>query len=489
MYIKELYIQEKNNYYSKDSFSTWRTIIMSERNSIGKTTYLRLLLFSLGYAVPGMKGLDYSDIITRLVLEEKGKEYIVIRQLNILSLNDSHNEIVHKYILPDEFEAFLGYVFQYDNLRVLRNILGVIYIDQDKGWSLLNRGKVIGKIKFSIEELLAGLNDVDCEELIEEQKQLRVEKDRYQTLINLQELNEELYERNHEINIPEEVTMLERSISLLKLKEKTVKNKIQEIESVISSDQKFFDFLEQMNLEVEEKQISIPVNKNTLKNANYNIGLLEARKSLLITELEKINKQKIKNQKMLGKYYEENTILSPIIGYSGSQIVNEQLAKIHIDQELISGLLEVVSKKLRQVNKEIKQRIKFNNSYIDSIYSYVVKYAKYLEIEDVLKPNADYILTDDIKSVSGARLSKLVFAFKLAFLKVIEKDMNTKIPFILDSPRSKELDSYNTHLIERLIEKELKDNQVIIASIFKFSGDKYIIIHDRAIENRNDKYQ
>lgn len=42
-----------------------------------------------------------------------------------------------------------------------------MYVDQDKGWTLLNRGTVIGKIKFSIEELLAGLNGIDIDDLIE----------------------------------------------------------------------------------------------------------------------------------------------------------------------------------------------------------------------------------------------------------------------------------------------------------------------------------
>ena len=51
-----------------------------------------------------------------------------------------------------------------------------MYIDQDKGWTLLNRGTVIGKIKFSIEELLAGLNGIDIDELIEKKSSLELNK-------------------------------------------------------------------------------------------------------------------------------------------------------------------------------------------------------------------------------------------------------------------------------------------------------------------------
>lgn len=43
---------------------------------------------------------------------------------------------------------------------------------------------------------------------------------------------------------------------------------------------------------------------------------------------------------------------------------------------------------------------------------------------------------------------------------------------VLDSPRGKELDDDNTHLIENLINQELQYNQVFIASIYDFCNDE-----------------
>ena len=76
-----------------------------------------------------------------------------------------------------------------------------MYIDQDKGWTLLNRGTVIGKIKFSIEELLAGLNGIDIDELIEKKSSLELNKEKYLAMLNMQELSEQVYEQNGEIFI------------------------------------------------------------------------------------------------------------------------------------------------------------------------------------------------------------------------------------------------------------------------------------------------
>lgn len=91
-----------------------------------------------------------------------------------------------------------------------------------------------------------------------------------------------------------------------------------------------------------------------------------------------------------------------------------------------------------------------------------------------------------MKSLLGAVLQKIVFAFKVAFLKVIEENMDTKLFMVLDSPKGKELDDANMKLIENLIKKELDENQIIIASIYNFEHEKMIKINERAIEGRND---
>lgn len=70
------------------------------------------------------------------------------------------------YILPDQLRELHKILFRTENADVLNNILGAIYTDQEKGWTLLNRGTVIGSIRFNIEELIRGLSGCDCSDLI-----------------------------------------------------------------------------------------------------------------------------------------------------------------------------------------------------------------------------------------------------------------------------------------------------------------------------------
>lgn len=83
-------------------------------------------------------------------------------------------------------------------------------------------------------------------------------------------------------------------------------------------------------------------------------------------------------------------------------------------------------------------------------------------------------------------MQKIVFAFKVAFLKVVEEEMNTKLFMVLDSPKGRELDDHNMKLIEKLVESQLSDNQIFFASIYKLKNEKTIRIKKMAIEGRND---
>lgn len=484
MIIKSLTICEGMD-MSKDNFSKRRTLVYSDTNSKGKSTYIRFFFYALGYQIPQMKNVRYDNISTEMVLEEKGKEYIIKRDSEMFSVTNATGEETFYYTLPSEHEAFLAYIFEYDNIKVLKNILGIIYVDQDKGWSLLNRGKVIGKISFSIEELLAGINKVDCDDLLEEKKRLKDDKKKYSALLSIQDLSDEVYEKNGEIFISDIEKELQSKISLCNLKIATLKKSLNEIEEVLKSDQKFYEYIDKMSLVVEQDGIVIPVNRKTIKNALSNMEIMKARRGILLAEIEKNHREKNNLKNKLDEYSHNNTVISMLMGPSSDIIINKQLANFHVEQETVQNLLNEVTDRLSAVNKALKSRIKTNNPYIDKVYKYVLKYATILGVDDKVTGKSDYIFTDDLKSMSGAILQKMVFAFKVAFLKVIEEEMNTKLPMVLDSPRGKELDDENARLIDELIESELCDNQVIIASIYKFSHEKCIRIVNRAVENRN----
>lgn len=481
MIIEKLVLKEglDNNI---DTFSPKRNLIFSSKNTRGKSTYLRLLFYALGYPIPNMKGINFSNIFTEIVLAEKGKQYIVSREGELLSVSSGENTI--SYTLPSDHLAFLSYIFEYENIKVLQNLLGFIYVDQDKGWSLLNRGTVIGKIKFNIEELLSGLNEIDIDNLLEEKSKLQLDKNKYSAMLNIHELSEQVYESNGEIFISDIESELTGEISYYDLKIENAKRSLKEINSVIQKEKQFYEYIDSMHLSVQENGVTISVNRNTLVNSTANYEYLKARRSILVTDIEKLKRERSSLKVKLNDYENKNMQTTMFEKVSENTLVDKQLATLNIDQKLVEQLLDKTIEELKRVNSLIKSRVKANNPYIQKVYNYVFKYAELLGVDDKMVLKNDFIFTSDLKSMSGAVLQKMVFAFKVAFLKVIEEDMKTKLFMVLDSPKGKELDDDNTELIEKLIHEELQQNQIFIASIHAFDNEKKIIIKEHAIEGR-----
>lgn len=483
MIIKRLQLQEgliKN----VDTFSNKRNLIFSDSNTKGKSTYVRLIFYSLGYAIPNMRGIKYEKISTEIEFIEKGKTYIANRDNNILTLKYDDNYLV--FTLPSQHMNFLSLIFDYNNIKVLKNILGFIYVDQDKGWTLLNRGTVIGKIKFSVEELLSGLNGVDIDKLIERKKLLELNKDKYLAMLNIQELSEQVYEQNGEIFLSDVEKELNSKISYCNLKIDNEKRALKEINNVIQRNKQFYEYIDSMNLSVKQDDVIIPVNRNTLFNSTANDEYLRAYRNIIATNIEILKHERTSYEVKLNEYRIKNVQTSLLDTESRDSFINKQLANFNIDQTLVKELLDETKLELKQVNDSIKATVKNNNSYITKIYNYVLEYAKLLNIDDKIINKEDYIFTSDLKSLSGAVLQKMVFAFKVAFLKVIEESMDTKLFLVLDSPKGKELDDDNLKLIENLIKNELSDNQIFFASIYNLEHEKMIKINEYAIEGRNN---
>lgn len=483
MIIEKLLLREGMT-ANLDTFSEKRNLIYSNTNTKGKSTYVRLLFYALGYPIPNMRGIKYEEITTEVTFSEKGERYTAIRENNLITLFFDDNSI--NFTLPSQHMSFLSFVFKYENIKVLENLLGFMYVDQDKGWTLLNRGKVIGKIKFSIEELLAGLNGIDIDDLIEKKNTLELNKDKYLAMLNMQELSEQVYEQNGEIFISDIEKELDEKIAYCNIKIENENNALKEINAVLFKEKQFLDYIDSMNLSVKQDDVIIPVNRNTLLNSTANYEYLRAHRSIIVTNIERLKHERSFYQVKLNEYHAKNAQINLFSNETKDTLINKQLANFNIDQKVVEQLLEETKNDLKLVKAEIKRMIKNQNSYISKIYKYVLKYAIQLNVDDKMVAKEDFIFTSDLKSLSGAVLQKMVFAFKVAFLKVIEESMNTKLFIVLDSPKGKELDDDNMRLIENLISTELCDNQIFFASIYELKHEKLIEIKDCAIEGRNN---
>lgn len=488
MKIESIELKE-NTEKSFDFFdNNFNLITSNDKNSTGKSTFCRLIFYSLGYPIPSTEDIKFEKIESKLrLINDVGKKYTVIRTNHLLKLFSEDENPIHFYSLPEEHNAFLSYILGFDDFRIIKNLLGLMYIDQEKGWTLLNRGKVIGAIPFSIDELMAALNHTDCEDLFAKREFVENEIDKYKAMLNMNSIKEEYYENNNNLEIVTLGDDIKKKIASLQLLKQSILQSIKEIEKVIKQDKNFFGYIESMNLYIKTEVGSVKVTKENIENS-CNIELLKAEKILLKNKVERLNKDIEKlNRELLSLY--DNNLFNENNTVNVEKNINVALSNINIDIEAIKNALRNSKNELSNLKYEIKIRIRNNNRFITKMYALLFSYAQKLNIENYISSKEDYIFTNNIKGKTGALFQKLIIAFKAAAIKTIEEELGIKLILVIDSPKSKELSGENTKLIFEFLKEEFPDNQVIIASIYSeehlfIKFDKVFVFDNKAIEKR-----
>lgn len=457
-------------YHKKIELSENVNLIYSKNNSKGKTTLLRFLLYGLGYKIPSTKKINFEKCKVIINLTSKNVIYNIIRENDYLEVNESG--IKHTYILPDEAEIFHAQLYGTDSHNILKNILGVFYVDQEKGWTFLNRGTVIGSIKFNIEEYIRGLCDIDCAEEENELKLIKNDLLKYKKLLNIAEYQEKIIEVTGSL-VDDSCDEDEITLIKLELEEQSLSSELKRINKVINDNRNFINFIENMKLSIYDSNGNlITITKNNLVGFNDNVHVLKAKQSIVTHNLSKIKKEirAVKTKKEASQLSFDSTeeLLKSF---------DAKLSTVNVDARLVKNIIGVLEKRQKELDGIIDFKTKHDNVLIANMYNNIIKYADELGLQDTINEQNSYLFTTNLKELSGAVLHKMVFAFKLAYIIELEKKIGIKIPIILDSPSGKEVDKENTSKMMEILNRDFKDNQIIIASINKYNEfDKINVI-------------
>ena len=166
-------------------------------------------------------------------------------------------------------------------------------------------------------------------------------------------------------------------------------------------------------------------------------------------------------------------------------IFDRRIASVPLDAGAIERKINSIEKELKSVREEISRKTKADTGVVMSLYKNMVRYAAELGIGNSESIAESYLFTSNLKELSGAMLHKTVFAFRLAYITEIQKHLGIKLPIILDSPSGKEVDQANIQLMVNILQRDFIDNQIVIASIFRydFESMNIIEIQDRLIES------
>ena len=157
-------------------------------------------------------------------------------------------------------------------------------------------------------------------------------------------------------------------------------------------------------------------------------------------------------------------------------IFDRRIASVPIDAVAVDKEIKRLEEMLKKVRGEISRKTRSDSSVVTSLYENMVRYADELGVGNSKSIASSYLFTSNLKELSGAVLHKTVFAFRLAYIIEIEKHLGIKLPILLDSPSGKEVDQANIQLMMDILKRDFTENQIIIASIYKYDFERMNVI-------------
>lgn len=465
MKINKLSFKRQNELeWRNENFTSHFNFIYNEKNATGKSTYIRMLLYAIGFAIPSTKKVKFEEFTFKTEIEIKNKILKIIRKNKKLLINDT------EFSLPKDTQIIHINIFQDDSYDLIDNILGAIYIDQDRGWTLLNRGTVLGKIKFYIEEFLHGMkgkeSDIDTKVKL---RKLNDEIEKYKQMKILAEYKEQMIESTGELNFDrgeisfdtpnEELEKMRRELVYQKGK---IEKEIQSLKKIVTDNKKFIEWLEQHNIFVKTQNgESILVTRNTIENYydNTELNKIEMlRKQIALRNLsEKIaeTESEMTNNQTLNLGVE--TIL---------QDFDRKISSIPIDTIAVNKTISSLSKEQAKLREILRDSARSQNIWVDKLNTYIIDYAKELRIVDYL--DKDYVFTHELKGISGAIYHKMVFIFRISYAKILSEKLGYKIPLFIDSPNGREVEAEAINCMINILKRDFAEHQIFLASIIDF---------------------
>lgn len=460
-----------------------KTLIKSSKNSVGKTTFLRIILFSLGWQIPSTQNMNFSNLRVQIFFESKGDKYHFIRTENLLSVykNGNYIEMVD---LNNEPNKSLTIFIPSDNSDLINNALGTFYFDQEKGWTLLNRGKVIASrysnSSFNIESFLSGLMQKDRSDLL-------IQKDENDRKIKGYKLLKQALEYKEEINSSyldwSSFDELNNQQRLINLDINKLKSQISILEKSKRNNEDFIEIIDNLGLQIRTDSSLISVNKSNLDLSNFNDlqSLIETRILILKQNLSKLSKQKKSIEIRLQKQQKLFSMSSQLSRF------NNAINQLNLESANVETIINQVKKDNKRINELLKQPL-INSEYTQRLYNYLTEFTTFLNIDKKIENKKNNIIfTKNLKCYSGAILHLLVFSYRMACLRLLQEKTNQIYPIIIDSPFNGETTNTNVILMYKLLDKYFPNNQIITATARNLDTilDKHDFKFNKIIEFKN----
>lgn len=442
------------------------TVITSDENAKGKTTLIRFLLHSFGYKIPSTKKVDMTEHITILEIENSQGLLSLEREGENLTITFGDGTSKHFNLNSDDNRLLVqSIVFESNNFDFLNNLLMVMYIDQDRGWTLLNRGKAIGNNRFDINDFVAAISGINVGEINNKLKNVDNEIKKYRALRNMVSIKESFeYEKSQdEQQGVEERNRLLTIKTELKIRIDKISNHIKTLESIYKGNANMVEYIASYNLLIRHRSgESFVLMPDDIVDFDINQNILDYQIKNEYLKIERLNQELIEINSKLREYDQLFNVQE-----STSEIINSVITS-NIDVISIDRIITSLGKEKKSLNKQKNETIVHRSDVINKITNNIINFSKEVGVyENLIAKEKNLLFTSNLKQYSGSILHKIVFVFRLALNIAASEKIGIDLPFIFDSPGAAELTIDNIKQLILLAKNNLKTHQIIISTIHK----------------------
>lgn len=480
-------------------FSPYVNMIFGE-NDTGKSSLIKALYFTLGGDCRIDKDWKDDDIITKVCICVKGKDYSFIRhnkRISIFSSNDDSNPLVtssHMSAIAEKVKDIFDFNLQLSHKKTGKQsqanpacLYLPFYIDQDNGWHTILSSfsgltmyddwqknslqfhsgmkpkefyELVGEIKtiqIDLEELNATLKVVLAAKKKFEESFGRVlfdvDVEYYQDLLNkFLAKCQELYEDESEYRL--------NLLNLLSSRD-SIANEIDVCRSLLEN------FGDHTTNDAAEKYHMFESREQILEI----LPLMYDEKQILDDQINSI-KEELRQSKILSS--ELNAMMQEVRGELTLQDVIKSQASKEVEftfDEQIKNLHEKIGAQTTALYDLIIQQNEYTDrkrtqSINDDFKSFLAIAQDRLGIgSPIIAPLIQY--GKITKSKTGSRSPRSIFAYHYGLLKTMEKHSTINmLPIVIDSPKQQDLDTEGTEKLISLCTTDLgRNNQVIIGAV------------------------
>ena len=493
MKINSIEIIHTNDYPQKYIFSPNANLIASSgKNSMGKTSLVRFIIWGMGFDVALTSNFNPADCETSIELYHNDVRKLIRKNGQIEAF---FKETSIKYSLPDQEALLMRSLLPMFSDQVREQILGFMYFDQDAGYHDWNRNVVTQRLakdrsyKISIDALLAELANFDYSNYLKKMKSFENVKEQTKSLNKMIDSIAENLKFSDPKNIKRSIQQISDQISVKQLQLSQVKSKKNLFISGLQDSENFYKLLDKLSIKarVDNKVINID---------RENVVVDKVQKVRSTNFLKYYSNQEDKLTKELESLIAQRQIIKSTDDSNDLELISKENSFVRLQQLLSSSGIQSsdskavytdVSAAESRSKAELKNQIKNSDPYSD-IWNVIISLGKSVGLSSLINQHHNGLLDRTIKS-SGATRSLIIMVYRLGILKYLCAKAGLVLPLILDSPASQEMDSENLTSLLGMIKINFSDFQLIVAtnqeSSFTFS--KNILISNGVLGSLNQE--